>query len=71
MKQPAAILEARRFVEASMNTKPQNDEPISDCKTNHKTESATKHKISKTRDVYRLSYLLTTLIWLINRSFLG
>jgi len=29
MKQPAAILVARRFVDASMKTIPQNDEPRS------------------------------------------
>jgi hypothetical protein len=29
MKQPAAILVVRRFVDASMNTIPQNDEPRS------------------------------------------
>lgn len=36
MKQPAAILAVRRFVEASMKAIPQNDEPRSSCKSDYK-----------------------------------
>lgn len=51
MKQPAAILVVRRFVEASMKTIPQNDEPRSAHGTKqwlHNNETPKKYHLKET-----------------------
>lgn len=51
MKQPAAILVVRRFVEASIKTIPQNDEPRSAHGTKqwlHNNETTKKYHLKET-----------------------